>query len=362
MNREELYTWQTEVLQCFGCLSKWQALGLALLSYGVMVVGRCQMGAVAESLVLAGSYETVKRRLKRWLDNGGIDVSVCCVAWVRWVVGQVSEVVLLVDETALGVHVSVMLVGLAYHGRCIPLAWRCYHKAAYPAEGQVALIHGLLKVVAAGLPDGCCPLLQADRGIGTSPALIRVVKRLKWRFLFRVQRTTQLVTRRGRLWTLGQQPSGWSATGLAFSQRGRVRVTAFVYRAFGQTEPWCLLTNDPRLSVLAYALRAWQEQSFRDLKSGGWQWQHSHVWQPDHAERLLLALTLAYARMLTLAVHTLPDWPSVDPVTFIQRRHPARSVFQHGLAFFRRCLWSGLPTAIPFRLLAWPGFPSQLLC
>ncbi len=105
-----------------------------------------------------------------------------------------------------------------------------------------------------------------------------------------------------------------------------------------------------------------QEQGVRDLKSGGWQLQRSHVWHPDHAERLLLVLALAYTRILTVAVQTAPDLPEVDPVTFIQRGHPARSLFQHGLAFFRRCLWSGLPTTLPFRLLAWPGFPSQLLC
>src|SRR5438874_4684752 len=336
MNREELYTWQGEVLKIFSGLGKWQALSLAIFSYGVMVVGRSQIQAVAECLVLVGNTESVKKRLKRFLANERIVVGQCCVAWVGWVCAQVNEVVLLVDETKLGAHLSVMMVGLAYHGRCIPLAWRCYRSKPYPAEGQVALISGLLCGVAAGLPNGCVPLLQADRGLGTSPALVRAVKRLKWRFLFRVQRTTKLVTRRGRTWTLGAQPSGWSAYGLAFSRRGHVRVYAFVYCAFGQAEPWCLVTNDPRLSAQAYALRAWQEQGFRDLKSGGWQWQRSHVWQPDDAERLLLVPALAYARVLTIAVQTVPDLPTPDPVTFLYRPDPARSLFQLGLAFFRR--------------------------
>ncbi len=71
----------------------------------------------------------------------------------------------MVDETKLGTQLSVMMVGLAYHERCIPLAWRCYQAQAYPAEGQVKLISGLRGVVAEGLPDGCRPLLQADRGL-----------------------------------------------------------------------------------------------------------------------------------------------------------------------------------------------------
>jgi hypothetical protein len=78
MKREELYTWQAEVLKEFGCLGQWQALSLALFSYGVMVVGRCHLGAVAECLVLVGSPESVKRRLKRFLDNERIEVTACC--------------------------------------------------------------------------------------------------------------------------------------------------------------------------------------------------------------------------------------------------------------------------------------------
>lgn len=37
-----------------------------------------------------------------------------------------APVILLVDETKLGQHLSVMVVGVAWNGCCIPLAWRCY--------------------------------------------------------------------------------------------------------------------------------------------------------------------------------------------------------------------------------------------
>ncbi len=62
MNRDELYTWQGEVMKIFACLGKWQALSSAIFSDGVMVVG---------------STESVKRRLKRFLDNERIVVRQC---------------------------------------------------------------------------------------------------------------------------------------------------------------------------------------------------------------------------------------------------------------------------------------------
>jgi hypothetical protein len=214
-----------------------------------------------------------------------------------------DEVILLVDETHLGDHLSMMMVGVAYEHRCIPLAWRCYQPDDYPAEGQVQLIAQLLHIVDEGLPEGCWPLLQADRGIGTSPDLIEEVERLGWRYLFRVQGTSKLVKADGTDYALREvvEPGEiWSAQGRVFKQRGQIPAYARVIWEEGQEEPWALVTNDPALSGHEYAIRMWQEASFKDLKSGGWQWDRSHVWMPAHADRLMLILSLAYAWVLTL--------------------------------------------------------------
>ena len=40
--------------------------------------------------------------------------------------------------------------------------------------------------------------------------------------------------------------------------------------------------------------------SFRDLKSDGFNWQRSHIWLADHAERLLLVLALSYWVVIAL--------------------------------------------------------------
>jgi hypothetical protein len=55
----------------------------------------------------------------------------------------------------------------------------------------------------------------------------------------------------------------------------------------GQEEAWCLFSNVPRLIGHRYALRWWQEASFKDLKSGGWQWQASRLTDPQRRERKL---------------------------------------------------------------------------
>ena len=44
----------------------------------------------------------------------------------------------------------------------------------------------------------------------------------------------------------------------------------------------------------------WEELTFMDCKSGGWQWRKSRAPNPERADILWLAMSAAYARMLSL--------------------------------------------------------------
>lgn len=158
-----------------------------------------------------------------------------------------------------------------------------------------------MATIAASLPSGMRPIVQ-DLG---------------WIYLFRVQKTTKFISVQGQVHQLGdlvKMGEYWRGQGVVFKRRGRRWSYAEVYWAPGYAEPWCLVTNRLRPTSQLYAIRYWQEASFRDLKSDGWQWQVSRVWPPDHAERLILVMALAYAITLCAGTTTpLPlRWPSFD--------------------------------------------------
>lgn len=309
MNLQIMYQFSEEIAIQMPSLNKWQRDNLAIFSLGVVEAESCIQGKVARRLRGVGKRQTVERRFQRFVNNTHLPLEKSQKEWTHWVVKSLvnQELILLVDETQLGNHVSAMVVGVAYEGRCIPLVWRCYQKGTtYPEEGQVQLIVELLKRVKAGLPAGADPLLQADRGIGTSPDLIKAVDGLGWRYLFRVQGSSKVIEAEGTEYALGsviQPGESWAAEGLVFKKRGRIPAHVRVIWDEGQEEPWALVTNDPALTGREYARRVWQEQSFRDLKSGGWQWNQSHVWLPHHTERLLLVLAVAYAWVLALGTY-----------------------------------------------------------
>ncbi|NJR12772.1 transposase [bacterium] len=342
MNYSLLYQFEQMLSAHLPCFNSWQQQNVALFSYGVIQSQSCQQAAIARAVSCGEQVESTARRFRRWLDNTAVDLSAFFQDWSRWVVSQRTDdtVTLLVDETKLQDRIGVMMVGLAWQGRCLPLAWRVYRANSqpdYPAEGQVGMIRALLEAVKAGIGPDYAVRVLADRGIGCSPDLCRVVAGLGWHYLFRVTCQTKVVTDEGE-YTIAQQVQPgeiWMQSGRVFKQRGRLPAHARALWGVGYDEPWALVTNDARLTGHEYARRNWQEQSFRDLKSGGWHWGDSRLRCPQHVANLLIVLALSYTWMVALgsqAVAAGCAQPLVRRANGTVRR--LWSLFREGLRYF----------------------------
>jgi len=368
MNLSLLYRWQAEVERRFGCLKKWQAHGLALLSFGIILLRGCRLSGVAEELSWLGKVSSLEKRLKRWVSNPRIDVLVCCEAWVAWVWSQydAQRPLLLVDETKLGDRIGVLMVSLAFQQRAIPLMWRCYvanEAAAYPQQGQVLLVWQLLARVLNALPADCRPLVQMDRGLGHSSAMLKALNNLGVTYLVRVKGEAIFTARRGHRQALKHMiKRGEALKGQGYLFHGQKQVKAMVHLVWlpAQREAWYLVTNDKHLAAPLYARRMWQEESFRDLKSGGWQWEGSHLTCPRRMERLILALALAYAWMLTLGTFAWHDEPPQQRQIGSQDDFHRLSIFRLGLRFFKRFTNTSSPRLFVGLFFAPP--PLQRLC
>jgi hypothetical protein len=204
---------------------------------------------------------------------------------------------------------------------------------------QVELISTLLRWVAPAIRSGIIPLVPADRGIGTSPDLLRRIEQMGWYFEVRVQKNTRL--RRAAqadcplAALVSQAGQTWQGKGQVFKKAGWLEGRVLVVWGQAYQECWCIVTNCPWVTGWDYAVRYWQEASFRDLKSDGWQWQASRVWTPAHAQRLLLVLALAYAWVLTLGTLVMTDADLAHQVT--KGHRPTYSIFRLGLRLWEAC-------------------------
>lgn len=345
MNRQQMLTQLgAEIEENLPSLGAWQRRGLAVLVLGLLTLGQAQLSKIAEGVPEEGSYNTVRQRVKRWTHNQGLPMRAVREEWVGWVWSSYGgqRAVLLVDETKLGARFGVMMVSLAYGQRAIPLWWRCYvanDAEAYPSQGQVLLIYGLLAHVLSALPACARPLVQMDRGLAHSSAMLRALRALKVDYLVRVKAAARFTSRSG----CSQLLKHWVRPGQATHLRGTLfdrdhacQGTLCLIWETGQPEAWCLFTNIPRGIGHYYALRWWQEESFRDLKSAGWHWPSSHLDCPQRMERLIFVMALAYAFTLASGVLVWRQPPRLRAETATPDELPRLSLFRLGLRFLRR--------------------------
>lgn len=300
----QLYQWVRRESKKWQGLSRHCRENIVVFSRAVARAGSSQLRRIAGCA--GGRADSQRRRLQRFVKQEQ-PLRAFFEGWTRSVLVRLKQktVVLVVDETKLKDRLGVMLVGVVYEGRCIPLAWQVYRAncaTAYPAQGQSRLIIGLLKQVRAGLPPGMKVRVLADRGIGTSPLLMRGIMAMGWTFLFRVTKQSKMILEDGSQVTFYDQVNApgehYAASGRVFKKRGRVPAHVRVLWAEAAKDKWALVTNDPALAGWEYAQRMWLEEAFRDLKSFGWQLEEAWLESPDRIAHLLIFLVVAYAWLL----------------------------------------------------------------
>ena len=130
-----------------------------------------------------------------------------------------------------------------------------------------------------------------------------------------------------------------------------------------------ILTDLPPEASTAcwYGLRAWIEQGFKITKRAGWQWQRTHMTQPDRAARLWLAVAVATLWLLsvggeadaTIPASTVPDVTDLVPALPRTRRATRLrlvSVFRRGWTLILVALLDHAPLPMGrFVPEPWPG-------
>lgn len=343
MNLKLFYPWLRCISSQFPSFTVWQHKRLAIASLGILLAEHCHLAKVARMLSRK-DYASTERRLHRCLADKKWTAAQFSRDWIRWVANCLprNQLVLLVDETSIANRFRIMMVGAAYKRRCIPLIWRCYKASSaadYPGEGQVKMIAAMLGQLKAFMPDDRPVRVLADRGIGTSPSLCRAVETLGWRYLFRVVKTVKIKTDTGKLWPYAEVKKGgrWAASGIVFTAKGRISAHIRVIWEKGCAEPWVLVTNDPTLTGREYAMRNWQEQGFRDLKSGGWQLEACRLRSVEKLSRFLAILALAQGAALALGSLAVLTGKARRLIrTKEGRLRRPLSLFKEGLRFMNR--------------------------
>jgi Transposase DDE domain len=361
---------QAQIKRCAPDLRITSVRRLALLVQGIAASEGCSLRRVAREVRAMGlsraQPESIARRLRRTVADlrldGGAGYAALLAEAIPW--PRTESVPLVLDESTTPGGVHVLRLSLAYRGSCVPVSWAVWpHQAKLPRGEYWRQLEGVLARAQALLPPDVRAVVLADRAYDVPPLIDRLTA-VGWDWIIRLKARSKM---RWRDAAGAEQPlrdvvaaalprpgARLRATGSTFKKAGWRAVHLVGEWGHGYKEPLVVLTSlAPRWTVLRrYARRCWIEAAFRQDKGAGWEWHHSQVRDPQHQERLLLALAWASLLVLSLGAQEAP--------ASLARRgrggaraapsHPRDSLFTLGLERFRAGLYGTVRGGLRWRL------------
>ena len=301
---------------------------------------------IAEKLNRGGDEASREQWVRRQLDNETMGTwqlfhpMVECL--LKGLVGR--SVYLILDPTDLDDERCTVMLMLAYRHRALPLIWMSFEIKPGMIADSVTLLFTELKK---WLPSGVHVYLLADRefhGID----MLDLICAQGWTPVVRVKGTTTVTFADREPRPLSElapavgQTAFYNHAWLTAQQFGPLSVSMACAPAKPgeKLDPWFIVSTEPASHHILtfYAKRFWIDETFRDFKGYGFQFDKTGLHDPDRLDRLLLMIALACWWVLSLGIwlHRMGLRREVD-----RCKHPRLSLFQLGLRYINRRLHIG---------------------
>jgi len=360
--------WRSIIEKHMGHLSGTQITVLALWSYGIVLAKTCGLSSVAMALATDfGEKESnFRQRLREWYwdkkDKQGKkrvdwEVSQSFVPLLKWILALWSpneqKLVLAMDATSLKKLFVVLSISVVYRGCAIPIAWTILREGQKGSWKEPWL--RLFKGLQGSTPADWLIIVAADRGL-YARWLYEAIQGCGWHPLLRINLRSKYRPKgdadfRHMSQLLPCPGSVWAGKVTCFAVNS-VEGTLLACWGAKHLEPWMILTDLPpeNASAAWYGMRSWIEDSFKDLKSDGWQWQNTRMSDPDRAARLWLALSVATLWVVSVGGELDAKLQDCDlshlPLTHIARKTKIHSFKARKISCFARGIINVLTTLI----------------
>lgn len=324
---------------------------MALLLLGLQLSGAIHLPLIVRKWPVAGKVPSLTNRLRRFLNNPHVSVR----DWYHPLAQQLvnvytgHEIRLVIDCTKVGFHHRMLMIGIAYKKRTLPLAWSV-HKGR---KGHINLTEQLklFRYIHTLLPRGSQVWVMGDAGF-ESVHLLQWLRTQGWSFVLR-QNGRTMVRWPGQDWTkLNQLPIEEGETRTI----GWVRLTKthdagwyflVLHWATGEEAPWFLISNQSsvRQLIRRYKIRMWIEEMFGDMKGHGFDLEATHLADADRISRLVLAVCITFVWLITLG-----SWVVKRGFRHFldHKSRRDKSYFRLGWDWIERCLRLNQPVPIRF--------------
>lgn len=310
-------------------VSQPQLKNLALLSHALASSANCHLSNLALGLPVDARRENLIQRLRRFFKRGELSWHGCYGKLVRHLFAhwQGQEVALVMDRTDIGQKLSILVLGVAYGKRLLPLSWRVLPFGGTGAKVQIQL----LKQVKPYLPKGCRIHYYGDCEFRATE-LQGYLKAGQWHWHTGLKGDTYVTLADGtecQLRTLVQKGERcyWQQVYITKALFGPVNLIADWSSNQAYPRFWSVdLPADPA-AWRRGRKRFWIEPTFRDWKSYGFDLESTQIEDPKRLEVLILGMAVT-----TLWMIHIGSWLTHHGHhTHLDRTHyPDYSLFRRG--------------------------------
>jgi hypothetical protein len=323
---------------------------LAMMITGIAMGRRAQLAPMSTQVSYPTKDKSIEKRIRRWVKNERVEIEAYFLPYAQALLAGLADNTLLLamDGSTVGRGCMVLMVGVVFHKRALPIAWVVYRGKKGHASAQTHI--SVLKLVQALIPKGADVILLGDGEYASVDMLTWIEHHTDWGIVARTASDTRVYSDGEwvSLAALGIQPDGLISLPEALFTRqafGPIHVIAWWDQAYDH--PLYLVTNLELAQEACYWYRRRYrvETLFSDKKSRGFQIDKSHLSDPARLARLFIATGLAYIWMICLGLQAIQQ----HQTHLIDRAdRNDKSMFRLGLDWLSYLLKWGKPFTVQF--------------
>ena len=162
-----------------------QIVTLAMMISGIVLSRNAQLSAMSSEIPTETKEKSIEMRMRRWVKEEQIDVEAVYMPFARQILEALSDLplVLVMDGSQAGRGCMVLMVGVLYQKRALPIAWLVYKGKKGHASGE-RHIQALKKVLPL-LSAGSEVVLLGDAEYDTTEMIAWIEKNTTWQYVLR---------------------------------------------------------------------------------------------------------------------------------------------------------------------------------
>lgn len=293
------------------------------------------LARIAAAIETDAETESVYRQIQRFLKNEN-RVSIDYLKLLK-VSGKLKVIIDRTEWKFGSCWVNILSLSVAYKQAAIPVLCRVVNRKGNVAAAEVV---ALLKRFVAAFGAASIERIYADREFGTRELFAFLLKE-KIDFHIRLKSSHQAAGRSFR--------QIWKQVGERVKLRGKVKLEVFglavfvslvKYQKEGSTEYLIVASGAAnKYAIEEYKVR-WQiETMFGCLKSRGFNFEETHLTQPEKISKLLLLLGLGLCLAMLMGEFQTEVWQTVKMKLKKNKRY-AKSLFRIGLDALQNLLFN----------------------